>query len=310
MSLYDCEYCNEKFTYKHNLLRHQRTIHKSKNSNNDTNKKILNKCIHCDKSLSRPDALKRHMEICKVKMVNNKRDNTVNGTENNAINGDKNQQITKTIKNNSDNIYNTNNVNLISFAKDGIDSITRDDVNKILNTENTENTVIEEFFTIANYDKNKPQHHNVYCKDLKSGVGHVFEEDGWNVKCLSDVASILLTAKANDLDKILKKFGHDLTNSDKKQIIDAINDARGYDPQRGVACSQKARRNLLSRIKHIMYNRKQVVLDTIKKNKGLYGEAQMRRSIKKSKKVPFGDDLDDIAKLTDVDSDDDYDVEV
>jgi hypothetical protein len=81
---YNCNTCNKNYSCYKSLWNHNKKFHNNINTklhksntiihknNTIIHKNDIIKCIFCDKKLSRSDSLKRHQNICKKKIENNK----------------------------------------------------------------------------------------------------------------------------------------------------------------------------------------------------------------------------------------------
>jgi len=253
---FNCDICHIDFTEKKNLVRHQKTKHK-KDSNSKTNKKETFKCIDCGKSLSRRDALKRHMKTCKSVKINNIK-NTDAGIigDNNTLELQKNNYDNKTI-----NVH--NDVKLIVFGKDGIDNMTLKKLMKILGSKRN---VYESVVDVVNFDPECPESHNVYCSDLKSGVGHIYDEDGWRTKRIEEILDNIIDSKSLDLNQIKELMGDNLSKKNQDRIMSAIDEARGaIAGHDGRTYPPGSRKKLKQYIKQILYNKRDMIMKTRKK---------------------------------------------
>ena len=238
MSEFICK-CGSEFTSKFNLIRHQNSNRCSMNKPKSKTKKRMFKCKNkgCNSSFTRSDHLKRHMKTCKkksIKITNNshnntnidKSNNTTVGNENNINKLNSNCKIEKgNINAEQINIY-----NVILFGQDGYKSITSDVLQKLMNSKQS---VYETLVQSVNFDPKNPQHHNVYCSDLKSGFGHIYEKNGWVTKCIDEVLDRLVDSKTSDMIKMLEIGADFLNDKTKHKLRSAIDEAReainGYD---------------------------------------------------------------------------------
>jgi len=261
-----CDKCGKQFTRKYELIRHQKSSCKS-SKNSKSNKKNVFSCSYCKQSFNRRDNLSRHLKICKKKPISKiskktNSDNTVVGDHHTNI-GDNNNNV------NINNNYNIEkkeeiHIHLHLFGKDGSDSV----ITNIGELTNSNCNIFEKLLESVNFDPNKPQYHNVYCSDLKSGVGHVYEKDGWNTKCISEVLNKILDSKTSDIIKTLELNGDALNDKAKNKLKSAIDQAReaiiGHD---GKSYPPGTRKQLMKFIKQIIYNKRNIALDTKQKIK-------------------------------------------
>ena len=276
-----CTKCDRVFGRKYELFRHQKT---SKKCSSKSNKKNMFSCQYCKERFKRKDVLTKHMKSCKKKskkiaknshnkttdnsnVDNSKPDNSTNtatmGNRNNSNKINNNCTINKEGDINVDKINNFNNFNLFMFGKDGYESISPSVMNKLMNSKRSPHETLTES---VNFDPKKPQHHNVYCSDLKSGVGYIYENDRWVTKCLDEVLDMLVDSKTSDMIEMLEIGINYLSDMAKHKLRRAIDEARGvvigYD---GRTYPPGSRNRLKRYMKHIIYNNREMVLDTKRK---------------------------------------------
>ncbi len=256
MVLYKCQKCGFAFNKKSSLDKHMtRKTSCVKQYGSKVNKKIYNpKCRACKKSFSRKDSLKRHMKVCKN--IINKENNIKNKGEINGvvINGDNNNNNKIKNKINNYKIYNNKPIILISFGKDGTSGLNFDDFIKIIKSDKN---LYEALITEINFNPDKPEHHNVYYPDMKASYGKVYENKKWVDKKINEIINKLLESKTEDINVILDKLSGNLSKKIKNNIIETMADVNFSNPDR--------RKKLISYIKPILYNNKDMVIKTKKK---------------------------------------------
>jgi hypothetical protein len=263
MVVYECQRCNKKFDRKNDLDRHlARKKYCIKKSGSKTNKIVFDpSCKACGKSFSRRDSLNRHVKICKKNKNskisknsnsngnnNNNNNPLLTGNKSNIFNGDKNTAINGDIK-----INNIENVNLVFFGTDNIECLIFNDLVKLVKSNKN---LYEALITTINFNPKKPEHHNVYYPDLKGTYGKVYENKKWVNKKINEIINIILDLRTEDLKSIVENFGSALSKKAKENIIKTIEDA-DYS-------KLEQRKKLISYIKPILYNNKDIVLETRK----------------------------------------------
>ena len=210
MVKYMCENCKKEFDKKYNYEQHINNQNGCKSTGSKRNKKEY-KCPHCKGGYSRKDSLKRHLKICKKKIIKTK--------------------INKSIKNKAkitgdNNVANLNNfikspiyINLVIYAKDGVKHLTYDEIKGLLSSKNN---LIEELTRTVNLNPSKPEHHNVFYGDMKSSYGEVYEGDTWVRKKIDEILETLIDAKIEDLNEILNDMGDFLNKKTRENIKETI----------------------------------------------------------------------------------------
>ena len=259
--------CGMTFSTEYNLKRHCEGKNCTKNSNSKTNKKTLFKCKNpgCKVECGRKDNLTRHMKKCKYKNKNvvNAKNFEINGNSNNTNNIGKGDVVgNDKIVNSGD--FRTYNITINSFGKDGSESIDFD-VLKVL-TQTPKSNTFSKLVKSVNFDPNKPQHHNVYLDDLKSGVGHVFEKDQWNVKRIPEILDELIDSKVSDVIKFVEEQRDVIKKKLRTQLLSAVDEVRetpiGHD---GKSYPPGARSGIKKHIRTSLYNNRDTVIETRKK---------------------------------------------
>jgi len=272
MEQYKCE-CKCTFTTKQSLERHKNSGSCRLRANSKTNKKMF-KCSNpkCKSKFSRADSLKRHAKTCKYKTNICKQ----------IINGDNNNKNTFNATNDGDINYNnstvnkladTFNLNLVVFGNDGPESLITPKLIEILNSKGN---LYESALKAVNFDKKSPEHHNVYCDDLKSGNGHVYGENGWSSKRLDEILEKILDSKTSDFNKLCDLFGDHLSEKTRNRIKNAISEVRGIDDE-GKLYPSGDRKKLKAYIKNILYDNRDMVKETRNKTKKIPSKSKKYR---------------------------------
>lgn len=280
--------CGMSFANKQNLTRHMSSGSCKKNKNSKTNKKMF-KCSNpkCKSDFTRADSLKRHMKTCKYNTkkckASIKGDNNNKNTFNTTNDGN--------IKNYNNSIVNkrggTININLVIFGKDGAESLITPKLIKILNSKGN---LFESALKVVNFDPESPEHHNVYCDDLKSGNGHVYGENGWSSKRMEEILEKILDSKTSDFDKLCDLFGDHLSEKTINRIRNAISEVRGFDAE-GKIYPSGDRKKLKAYIKNILYDNRDIVKETRNKTKKI--PSKTKKYKQKIRDVSDDEDVDD-----------------
>jgi hypothetical protein len=286
MTTFECIYCSEEFARNYDMLRHIRT---SCPKAPKTKQKKQYECPNpgCEYTTPRPDNLDRHLDTCSHQ-INNTVTNTDVMTTNNGSNNKQNIDGDHNNQNNaSNNKICNNNINLIVFTRDGINDMLASD---LFNVISSKKSPIERIIEVVNFNPNKPEHHNIYWSDKKSGFGKVYEDDGWNDIRVTDMINRLLSAKLIDLNSILEMYGDMLSETAKAKIKKSIEDIRGG------SIGQNTRKLISEYVRAIIYNNRKMVKKT-------------RKKMKKNKSFEKHHSKQEISLNSDIESDDDiYDL--
>lgn len=244
--MYTCKRCKKEFDRKSNYEYHVNKKYKCKfQTGSKTSKKIMYPCPKCNKEFTRKYSLDRHLVICKVKVVNK-----IKGHKNLNNIGDFNNMASKST--NCNNI----NINLFVFSKDGIENISRKDLCSILRSDKN---IFESIISNVNLNPDKPQHHNIFYGDTKSSYGEVYEDKKWIKRKIDEILNTLLDAKIEDLNEILNDMGDFLNKKTRDKIKDAI---------KNIDCKKVgSRKKLITYLKPILYNHKEMIIKTRKLSK-------------------------------------------
>lgn len=244
-----CDNCGKEFSRIYDLKRHQNRVTNCV-SGSKTNKKVAKyKCGYCKNSFNRKDSLKRHKNTCKAKLklsIKHGSKTIKNSGDNNNIINNEINNITYNDIQHADNV----NINLVVFAKDGIEHLNYNELKKLFGSDEN---LIQGLIRIVNLNPDKPEHHNIYFPDLKSTHGEVFENETWIKKKIDEILDVLVDAKLEDLNEILNNFTF-LNKSTRNKLKETIESFDYSKP--------KARKKLKSYLKPILNNNKNMILKT------------------------------------------------
>jgi len=284
---YKCNKCNKIFNKHDGYQKHKNRTSKCQ-SNNKLTKEIIHKCNECKKIYSRKDSLIRHLKICKGNIKISKSKNTT------VVIGNKNTTLIKS----------PININLIVFTKDGVKNISPKDLADIFKSDRN---IIENMISKVNLNPAKPEHHNVYYSDMKSSYGEVYENKKWIKKKIDEILNTLVDTKIEDLNEILNDMNDFLNKKTRNKIKASIEKIDYSKPG--------ARKKLISYLKPILYNHKDMIIKTRKLTKE-QEEEYFRKEQEKAEKeeeelnkqyAEKHKKFDDSDKDSDEDSDEDSD---
>jgi hypothetical protein len=247
------------------------------------------KCDFCNKFFTRDYILKSHYEFCKKKNVkqtndiaiNNPTENTIKTIVSNLTNSPTNITNSPTnITNNTNNTTNTVNNYIVSkldtnggvtkffrisfFGKNGIASINPTELVLIIFKPSHDpvggrDHPIGALLRAVNFNRDKPEHHNVYCDSMKDGNCYVFTENGWETRGAIATINQIICEKSNDLQGIYNKISPSLNEQCTKHYNEFMMDLHvGHNDGRG-------RKRLEKHIKEILVNEKEIPKSTRKR---------------------------------------------
>jgi hypothetical protein len=271
MGLFTCPQCKKVFNVKRSY-------------DNHLNKKIpciLDKhkgskpapiiCKHCKQSFSRKDGLNRHLDSnqCSVlnsinnTLINNGTINNNNGMINNneIVNNNNTTTNNNEIVNNNNTTTNNNEnvnivaiINMVPYATDGIETITKKDIASIITDDRG---IIVGLLKFVNFNSDKPQNQNIYYPDNKNGTMKVFTNK-WETLPARNTMRTIFYVKMKDINDIYNKFGDKLLEEYAKYIRKVIKDHTLYDTDSTVQVGFKTK-NIKNSIKDMLsfaYNNK------------------------------------------------------
>jgi hypothetical protein len=270
---YKCIPCNKQYTNRTGLWKHNKKYHNNtpQNSSNSPQKLLIspqfssNNCEFCNKSFSRNDNLKRHLQTCKkrtteitelqnqIKTIKQELD-TLKKKESKITNNNNNGTINnKTINN--------NNIFICPPGEEKI-ALTNEEMNDILKEKMTPITKLVKY---TNFDKNRPENHS-FCTNNLNGP-HLLTYD-------NETKQIVVSRKKHFYDNLIsneiKQFEiilhtKKLSSKQKENIkytIERLKELQSLP-------NDKIFKSLLKEFNMISYNYKNIVKRTWK-NMGLF----------------------------------------
>jgi uncharacterized C2H2 Zn-finger protein len=242
----ECRYCNKTFTRKDNLERHISDRCKSKAKADNDKEEIFKKLLaemqeikaENKKLITKVDMLEKAQPVQPAQLTNIA----------NQQNIEKQQIVDKQIVN--------NHVKLIAFGKEDMSSIA-DNICKQILSKGFQS--VPKLIEHIHFNKDKPEYHNVYIPNFRNNFAMVFDGDDWGLRDRDETVSQLKDEKA---EFIMGKFNElmeagELSEAAIKKLKRFINE-KDEDP---------ADTNLKNDIKMILYNKRNMILNTKKKIK-------------------------------------------
>lgn len=296
MSLYKCEKCDKEFKQKshyENHLNRKTSCIKIINNDSDDNIKLKSKenghcCDLCGNIFSQSSSLYRHLkDRCPEKKKENKneilveklikefrRDRDKNKKklkeheeeikklrEELDKKNNSNTTINNTIGRDNNGIINNGTINIVPFGKEDLSHLTKKDWFKILNEKYGSIKALTEK---THFDKNKPEHHNLYISNIKSKYITYFDGEKWQIDTQKKTIEEIYDDKAYT---IFDKF--DELNDDLPQtLVEKFQEIReNYNNDDYNTDTMKQRKHLINELDSLLYNQRDIAIATRKKSK-------------------------------------------
>jgi hypothetical protein len=234
---FSCDLCNKTFTRKDTLLRHTQKYCKTvRQQNNHTHAMY-------DKLAKKIEDMENNMNELKKENQKLKNNKTINNNN--------------TINDNSTTINNNVNIKIVANSTEDLEFITNNDAFKfICRSANS----VPELIKMLNFDKDKPENHNMYLPNIGSNTVCVYDGNDWLRTSLYDTLDHILDSKnsylSNKNDELKEKYSERQQNA----VRGFARYLKWYDDD------PKYKFKVYTRLKHMLYNHRNMVLDTIKKN--------------------------------------------
>jgi hypothetical protein len=252
----------------------------------DDSKENNHKCGYCTKKFSRKDALDRHLNSrCKVKISQDNEKEAIfqgllaklekyetntqffvdkikgleeqikvlqSGNVPQITNIDRQQNIDKQ----QNNITNNNNIKLIAFGQEDLSFIEDNICKKILSKGFMS---VPKLLEHVHFNADKPEYHNIYIPNYKNGKVMVHNGSEWGLHDRDDTLDQLNITGCEFIDKKFTEF-KEKDDLDEPTIrkLNRFLEERDEEPQHS---------NIMKELESILYNKRHVVMDTIKKMK-------------------------------------------
>ena len=243
MHLYRCVYCSKTFSRHDSLSRHISERCDIKKKQDSEKERIFQKLIQ--------QMEKQHNEIKKLQEQNSELKTKISGIK-----------ITKNIKGSKISIKNTdnrkiinntqnnfNNIKLVAFGQEDLSYIT-DHVNKRMINKGFQS--VPKLVEFVHFNKNKPEHHNVYISNMRDNYAMIFDGKKWRLNDRTEVIDQLMDDKKFYL---LEKFDELIEYLDEP----TIKKFKRYIEQQD---DENVKNNIKKEIKFILYNNKNISENT------------------------------------------------
>ena len=226
-----CNYCKNIFSQSSSLYRHlYNNCCKVKTKQDNEKEKLFMELI------TELENNKREITELKKQVDKNKVGNNINNSSS-AIIGDNNI------------VNNTVTFNMVAFGKEDLSHLTLRDWKRILGRQYKS---IEDLIIKTHFDKDKPEHQNIYISNLRSKYIMIHDGKNWIVKNRKDTVDDLYDEKAY----IIFNKVEELTGQIPIKIVDKFNKIKtGYD-------EDDIRKALIKDIDLVLYNQRNIPIYT------------------------------------------------
>jgi hypothetical protein len=253
ISEHKCSYCDAIFTRKDTLQRHTNERCKVKKDSDSAKEDIFMKLL-------------KELEMQKQEIILIKEENKI-VKQLKEENIELKKQLTNIIPDRTTNnidkqvvidkqqIINNNNVKLIAFGQEDMSYITDNICKQILSKGFSS---VPKLIEHVHFNKDKPEYHNVYIPNFKNSFAMVFDGGDW---CLRDRDDIIGQLKDDKTEFISGKFAELLEAGELSEAT--IKKLKRFLAEKD---EDPADTNIKNDIKLILYNRRNLVLNSKKRN--------------------------------------------
>lgn len=226
-------------------------------------------CSFCTKSFTRKSSLIRHMKSrCKIKNTQDKEKEleeklNVLQDQYNILADELKKQRTTNITNNINsnnniqNITNHNNINIIGFGKEDLSFLSDKQIMYILDRGFNS---VPELVERVHFNEEHPEFHNVYLTNISKDQSLVYKDDYWNRENAKDIVNRIIDEKKDFLDLKYQEYLED------NKIDPRI--ARKFERfQEKSHTDDYEMDSLYHKVKMILYNKRHIPIETMKRNK-------------------------------------------
>jgi DNA-directed RNA polymerase subunit RPC12/RpoP len=258
------------------------TLHQNYTKLHQITQKAENRCNYCYNAYCRPNVLKKHLLICKVKKQeiyekedilnklleqNNKLALTIeelnkkiDKLENNTINH--HTQNNKNIKNQNNGISNT--INIIGFGKEDLSKIDNASFFEALMQMgyNIPTKMLEKIHINEKY----PEYKNIYISDINRGNAMIYDGKKWKLDKYDNISDKLLDKVLHFIEERYDEIKDDTSISEKKKtnmenrlrILEIMKD---YEEEKERKRHEYLRNQCKDKIKIDLYNNRESIAE-------------------------------------------------
>ena len=290
--LYKCDICEKEFKQKSHYIDHLNRIRPCIKLTENPSKlhvfpqKSMIKCSYCYKTYSRPDVLKNHLLICKVKKQEiEEKENILNKlleqnsllastinqqkeqidqlikTNESLINHMKTNQIqnNKNVKHQNNGTIN-NTINIIGFGKEDLSKIDNKEFFEALTQMGYKipAKMVEKIHINDKY----PEYKNIYISDINRGKAMVYDGKKWKLDKYNNISDKLLDKILNFMEERYEEIKDDKNITDKKKMnmenkLKILQIMKDYEEEEEKERNEYLRSQCKDKIKMDLYNNRE-----------------------------------------------------
>jgi hypothetical protein len=235
---YECKYCCRRFTTHSSMYRHSNHTCKIKQNEDNKRDEIFERLVELENKnkIYEDENKKLKKEISKIKSSTKIINNTQNfGDINNGIIN------TGTVIN--------NNINLVAYGSEDFSKLDKKEILRILQQGYNSTLKLTE---VVHFNPKYPEFQNIYITNMKDKYAMMYDGINWTLTMKDDLISKIYEDKKNYIEENLEDFIDSLAPSQKRALDRWVNTAE----------DDKKIREIKERIKLLLYNSKQIPIET------------------------------------------------
>ncbi len=249
---HECNYCHKTFSRKNVLYKHQKKNCKVAMQDNKNKQDIFDKLVLLENKNKQLEEELKNKNKQTEEDIKKLRDE-INIMQNVSISNNINSNNI-----NNNNINNTININIVPHGKEDIGKI----MDMLLKSAKRGLNSVCELTESMHFNPELPEFHNVYIPDIKNKHAMVFENE-WKLRNIADVINNIHDVKSSIISENKDLFFDKLNPSEQRNYMKwykISNDKNNEEYNAYIT-------NSLDRIKLLLFNEKNMVIATRKKQK-------------------------------------------
>jgi hypothetical protein len=270
---YFCKYCDKGFTTSNSMYRHMKHNCKVKKEDDKEKESMLDKLVEkteLEKIVNDNSELRKRMETLEKENKSMKKKLT-------KLEKEPKRTSIKNIQNahqiNNGTVNTTNNIILVGYGQEDLAKLDKTEIMKALQNGYYSTVKLTE---TVHFNPKYPEYHNVYISNMKDKYAMIFDGKNWTLTTKEDLIAKIYDDKKNYIEENLEEFVNSLQPS-RKRALERWLDTDDDD--------QKIR-EIKENIKLLLYNSRQIALDTQsqQKNNIIVRKVRAKDTVKNQKK--------------------------